>query len=96
MSISLALDGPAATVGELENGLKEVLAKSESALCDVFDFDEDEKPRLVRINFRNWYLFRMYFSSSLSRSEFIKSVGGGTSLGLKMAFELRLPVTRIV
>ena len=92
MNISLALDWPAATVGELENGLEEVLAESASARCD---FDEEEKPRFVFINFRNWYLFRMYFSSSLSRSEFIKSVGGGTSLGLKMAFELRLPVTRI-
>lgn len=87
VNISLALDCPAATVGDLENCLDEVFVDD---VCE-----EDEKPRLVCINLRNWYLFRMYFSSSLSRSESIKSVGGGISLGLKMAFELRLPVTWI-
>ena len=97
VNISLALDCPTATVGESENGFQEVLAdsNSEPVLCFAFDENEDEKPRLVCINFRNWYLFRMYFSSSLSRSESIKSVGGGISFGLKMAFELRFPVTRI-
>jgi hypothetical protein len=38
-----------------------------SKLSRVYDVDEDPLRRFI--NFLNWYLFRIYFSSSLSLSE---------------------------